>query len=74
MFQLVQTLRAIELKESPVVTGEQGVATMRLIAAAYDKAVPLDKPWLPPAEQELSRQHHWRTSTPKPDRCKPILE
>ena len=61
-FQLVQTLRAIELGEPPAVTGQEGVATLRLIASAYAMAVPLDKPWLSPVEQALARQHHWQRS------------
>jgi predicted dehydrogenase len=59
-FQLVRTLRAIRLGEAPAATGEEGVATMRLIAAAYEIATPLNKPWLAPDEQALCRDRHWR--------------
>jgi predicted dehydrogenase len=59
-FQLVQTLRAIQLGEAPAATAEEGVATMRLIAAAYDLATPLSKPWLSPAEQAWFLDHHLR--------------
>jgi predicted dehydrogenase len=59
-FQLVQTLRAIQLGEAPAATAEEGVATMRLISAAYQMATPLNKPWLSAAEQAWCRDHHWR--------------
>ena len=60
LFQLAQTLRAIQLGESPAASGEDGVATLRLISAAYQAAVPLDKPWLSSAEQAWCRARHWR--------------
>lgn len=59
-FQLVQTLRAICLGEAPSATAEQGMATMRLICAAYAQAAPLEKPWLNPVEQAWGRTRHWR--------------
>jgi predicted dehydrogenase len=59
-FQLVQTLRAICLSEAPAATGEEGLATIRLISAAYQMATPLSKPWLSAAEEACSRHHHWR--------------
>jgi predicted dehydrogenase len=61
-FQLVQTLRAIQQGEAPAATAEEGVATMRLIAAAYKMAMSLIKPWLTADEQALWREHHWRRS------------
>ena len=60
LFQLVQTLRAIQLGEAPAATAVEGVATMRLISAAYGMATPLNKPWLSAAEQASCREHHWR--------------
>jgi hypothetical protein len=59
---LVQTLRSICLGEAPPATAEEGVATMRLIAAAYQMATPLQKPWLSGIEQASLNQHHWRRS------------
>jgi predicted dehydrogenase len=59
VFQLVQTLRAIQLRETPAATAEEGLATIRLIAAAYDMATPLNKPWLSPAEQAWFLDHYW---------------
>lgn len=60
-FQLIQTLRAISLGESPAATGEEGLATTRLIAAAYEMATPMEKPWLSKGEQALAVRNHWRT-------------
>jgi predicted dehydrogenase len=68
VFQLVQTLRAIQLGEAPAAAGEEGLATMRLISAAYDVAVPLNKPWLPAAEQALEKERHWRKQCTRPVR------
>lgn len=63
-FQLVQALRAIQLDEAPAATGEEGLATIRLIAAAYDMATPLNKPWLAVDEDAWCRDHHWRRPQP----------
>lgn len=61
-FQLVQTLRAIALGEAPAAGIEAGLASMRLLAAAYQMAKPLDKPWLSPAERAWNAAHHWRNA------------
>jgi len=60
VFQMVQTLRAIKLKEMPAATGEDGVETLRLITDAYAMSLPLEKPWLSMVEQSFIRSNHWR--------------
>jgi predicted dehydrogenase len=57
-FELVQMLRCILLAEEPSCCAADGVAALRLIQGAYARAVPLVKPWLPPAEQAFEQQRH----------------
>lgn len=59
-YQLIQMLRAVLHAESVPVTGEEGLATLRLIGTAYQEAVSLPQPWLPAAEQQLAARQHWR--------------
>jgi len=66
-YQLIQMLRAIVLGEAVPVTGEEGLAVLELIEAAYERARPLVQPWLSAAEQSAVKQHHWNASrTPVP--------
>ena len=62
VFQLVQALRAVQLGESPAATGEEGCATLRLIASAYDQAVALTKPWQSSEERAFHAARHRRAS------------
>src|SRR5262249_26024175 len=57
-FQLVQTLRAVRLGEPPAATGEEGLATMNLIASAYKMTRPLEKSWLSPSEIVALEKNH----------------
>jgi predicted dehydrogenase len=59
--QLVSVLRSIRFGEPPVATGEDGLEVLRLAMAAYDQTSPLNRPWLPEAEQRATRLTHWRS-------------
>jgi predicted dehydrogenase len=59
-YQLVQVLRSIVHGASPPVTGEEGLAVVKAIAACYRLATPLRLPWLTEAEQGQADSRHWR--------------
>lgn len=58
-YQLVQVLRALVHGEPLPVTGEDGLATLRWVEAAYGQSSCMPQPWLPAAERDLSVLNHW---------------
>jgi hypothetical protein len=57
--QLIQVLRAVQLREPPAVDGEAGRLCLKVIEAARGMARPLEKPWLSRRHQEAHRSLHW---------------
>ncbi len=58
--ELVAMLRAIAYGEPFPVTGAQAAAVQAAIEQAYERAEPLDNPWLPAEEQAAAKAKHWR--------------
>lgn len=58
--QVVQMVRAIQLRELPAVDGESGKACVSLLESALSVARPLDAPWLDRAQRDAYRLSHWR--------------
>jgi predicted dehydrogenase len=58
-YQLIQVLRAVLRGEAVPVDGIAALATVRAIDACYRQAAPLQRPWLPAAEQAQSDDRHW---------------
>ena len=57
--QIVQMVRAIELKERPAVDGAAGERCVGLLESALGKATALPAPWLAPDEQAALQRLHW---------------
>lgn len=58
--QLIAMLRCIAYGETFPVTGVQAVAVQEAIEQAYERAEPMDSPWLSQAEQSAARRNHWK--------------
>lgn len=63
--ELVAMLRCIAFGEPIPVTGVRAEAVQSAIAEAYERAEPLDCPWLPAAERAAARAGHWKAATPR---------
>lgn len=59
-YQLVQVMRAIRWGEPPPCSGMEALMSMQLIQSCYNKATPLQKPWLSGSEQSRYDQQHWK--------------
>lgn len=59
--QMVQAVRAINLREPPAADGEDGRRCVSLLESALAIAGPLDVPWLELADQEAFCRLHWKT-------------
>ncbi|MBI3466166.1 MAG: Gfo/Idh/MocA family oxidoreductase [Planctomycetes bacterium] len=57
--QLIQTMRAIQLGESPAVTAEEGRQCVAVIEAARRIAQPIRMTWLNPTQQSAFTALHW---------------
>ncbi len=58
--QLIAMLRCITYGETFPVTGAQAAAVQKAIEDAYERAEPMDCPWLSEAEQAAARAKHWK--------------
>ncbi|MBU3748961.1 MAG: Gfo/Idh/MocA family oxidoreductase [Mycobacterium sp.] len=63
--ELVAMLRCIAFGEPIPVTGVRAEAVQSAIAEAYERAEPLDCPWLPAAERAAARAGHWKAAPPR---------
>lgn len=59
-FQMIGAMRSILHGEKPVASGEDGLATLRIVHEAYTVMQPLEQPWLSADEQAARRSEHWR--------------
>jgi hypothetical protein len=57
--QLIQVIRAIQLRESLAVNGDIGRQCVALMESALAMVQPLDTPWLNVKRQAAIRKYHW---------------
>lgn len=60
LLQWVGVLRAIQFGEAPAVDGLKATRVIRTIESAYQRAEPLDLPWLTVPERAALKANHWR--------------
>lgn len=58
--ELITMLRCIAYGEPFPVTGLRAMPVLEAIADAYEKAQPMDRPWLPAAERSAAQARHWK--------------
>lgn len=61
--ELIAMLRCIAYGEPFPVTGVGAEVVLTAIAEAYEKAQPMERPWLPAAEQDAARAGHWKVGS-----------
>lgn len=61
-FQWIGVLRAIHFGEEPAVDGLRATRVIRAIESAYQRAEPLDLPWLSAPERTALKANHWRAA------------
>lgn len=60
--ELVAMLRCIAYGEAYPVTGTRAEAVQAAIGQAYERAEPLESPWLPADERAAARARHWKVA------------
>ncbi|QEN12358.1 Gfo/Idh/MocA family protein [Mycolicibacterium sp. ELW1] len=63
--ELIAMLRCIRYGEVFPVTGVQAASVQAAIDQAYERAEPLECPWLPEDEQVAARAKHWKAGQPQ---------